>query len=221
MNRNFSSIKNYSFMLALMSLLHKLDKFVAVFNSEEQVSSWLAGGRSVVTKTSFFEKSPSLADVTNHVDLIATCLYNEEVHISKAQTRSLTTGLIEYAVNEVYTFRGSQVYKAFEKVAKRAGPAKTFILIEALLVKQSELVDRPVLKEVSEVSVKAQNAELQSRMVNCAKILVEELFKADSELTLTYNQFTLVLQVFCHPLSSPNMKSLGSSFGFLERTFKL
>lgn len=60
-----------------------------------------------MTKTSFFDKSPSLADVTNHVDLIATVLYNEDVPLSKAQIRVLTNALIEYATNEAYTFRGN------------------------------------------------------------------------------------------------------------------
>jgi hypothetical protein len=137
-------------MLALMSLLLKLNRFVSVFNSESQVSGWLAGGQSVVTKTSFFDKSPSLADVTNHVDLIATVLYNEDIPLSKAQIRVLTNVLIEYATNEAYTFRGNNVYRAYEKVAKRAGPVKIGTMIEALFSKQNEIVDRPEKKQVNE-----------------------------------------------------------------------
>ena len=130
-------------MLALLSLLLKLNRFVSVFNSESQVSSWLTGGTSVVTRNSLFDKLPNLADVTNHVDLIATLLYNEEIPLFKAQTRILITGLIEYATNEAYTFRGNKVYKAFEKVAKRAGPLKIATMIESLFSKQNEIVDRP------------------------------------------------------------------------------
>lgn len=64
LQQNFSSAVNYSFMLSLLGLLNKLGKMISVFNGEQKVSSWLADGQSVVTRASFFDKNPSLADVS-------------------------------------------------------------------------------------------------------------------------------------------------------------
>ena len=68
----------------MMALLNKLEKFVALFNSEEQVSGWLANGLSVVGKAAFFAKLPDLADVSNHLSLITAVLHNPEAPLTKA-----------------------------------------------------------------------------------------------------------------------------------------
>ena len=62
--QNFTSAINYSFMLSLLGLLNKMGKLISIFNSEQKVSAWLADGQSVVTRISFFDKKPSLADVS-------------------------------------------------------------------------------------------------------------------------------------------------------------
>ena len=68
----------------MMALLNKLEKFVPLFNSEEQVSGWLANGLSVVGKAAFFAKLPDRADVSNHLSLITAVLHNAEVPLTKA-----------------------------------------------------------------------------------------------------------------------------------------
>ena len=68
----------------MMVLLDKLEKFVPLFNSEDQVSGWLANGLSVVGKAAFFAKLPDLADVSNHLSVITTVLHNSEIPLTKA-----------------------------------------------------------------------------------------------------------------------------------------
>lgn len=69
-------------------------------------------------------------------------LYNsDQVPLTKVQTTILTNTLLEYATNEVYTFRGEPVYRTFEAIAKRGGE-QGFALLEAIFVKQSEICDK-------------------------------------------------------------------------------
>ena len=88
-------------------------------------------------------------------------------------------------------------------------------LLQALLVKQSEIYDRPVKVVIDQDGRKEQNTELQRRVVNCAKILLEQLVKTNVDIT--YDTFVLVLQVVSHPVASPDKRSLKSSFSFIEK----
>lgn len=147
-----------------MALVNKLGagKFVQMFNSESQVSQWITSGRSIVGNLqAYFSKLPSLADVTNHLSIIKTLLHNSEaVTLPRAQTKTLTSALLEYATNQVYTFRSDSVYRTFEAIAKRDTEAG-FKLLEALFVKQSEIADRkPAKPVIDEEGAKSQNTEL-------------------------------------------------------------
>ena len=130
-----------------MALLNKLgtDKFVALYNSDAQISKWLSTERNINNHlAAYFAKMPSFADVKNHLSLITTVLHNSEaVSSTKAQTKTLTNTLLEYAINEAYTFRGEPVYRVFEAIAKRGDAG--FELLEALLVKQSEIIDKSLI----------------------------------------------------------------------------
>ena len=96
-----------------------VNKFVESFNSDVTVSKWLTLGNSVVGHLpEYFAKNPSNADVKNHLSLITTIMYNSDpVTLTKLQIRVLTNTLLEYATNEVYTYRGEPVYRAFEAAA--------------------------------------------------------------------------------------------------------
>ena len=66
----------------------------------------------------------------------------------------MTNLMLEYLTDEAYTFRSNPVYRAYEKVAKQGGKAATFSLLEALLVRQTDILDRPAMKTVDEVGKK-------------------------------------------------------------------
>ena len=68
----------------MMDILNKMGRFVALFNSEASVSQYVSNGASVIGSGSFFSKLPSLNDVSSHLHLIETLLYNEEVPLSQA-----------------------------------------------------------------------------------------------------------------------------------------
>ena len=149
------------------------------------------------------------------MDLIGTILFNEKVPLQKAQILNMTNALLSYATNEKYTFRGTPVYSAFEKISLRGGADATFSIMKALLVKQCEIFTKPVKAVVDEEGKKHQNSELQKRIVNCIKICVEGLMTSQSDLT--YEQATLILQTASHPVASPNKRSLKGCYKFLEK----
>ena len=217
---NFQSQTNFSQLLGLMGLINKLgsEKFAQVFNSEAQVSQWLSGISPVSNLSNYFSKLQNLADVQNHLGLIRSVLHNsEQVALNKAQTRVLTNALLEFATNEVYTYRAEPVYRTFEAIAQRGAPG--FVLLEALLVKQSEIIDRkPAKPVVDENGKKEQTTELKSRIFNINQIMISALIKGENEFS--YDRFTLVLQAFCHPLTcSGGQRSLKNAFKFLQKAF--
>ena len=216
LQQSFQSISNYSQLLALMNLLDsKLDKFVPIFNSEAQVSSWITSGQSVVSQKSFMTKNPGLADVRNHLGLIGQLLHNDAVPLTKAQTRQLVQNLLEYTTNEVYTFRGNLVYTAVERIASRAGSDTIFSLLEALLVKQTEVYDRPVETKVDEEGTRQLNSQIPRRISNVFKLLLERLVK--SNVDLSYDNFILILQIVSHPLACQEKRQLKRNFSVIEK----
>lgn len=132
MQQNFQSQTNYSFIFALLAMLNKFGKMTAIFNSEAQISTWLAGGTSVASSQHFHGKNPSLDDTNNHCELISMLLHNEEVPLSKSQARILTRSMLNYMTNQVYTYRASAVYRAIQRIANRSGAAGIKTLLVAI-----------------------------------------------------------------------------------------
>ena len=127
--------------------------------------------------------------------------------------------LLEYVTNEVYTYRADSIHDAMKQMARRGGPQAVFALIQSIYVKSSEILDRPVKIQIDQDGKKQQNTELSRRIYNCLQILVEELAKMSEagQIEFNYDNFTLVLQAFSHPLCSPNHRSLKNSFKVLEK----
>lgn len=198
-------------------LNNKLDKFINVFTQESQVASWISSGQSVISQKAFFSKRPVFIDVRNHLDLLSTLLHNDQVALNKQQIRNLTKNLLEYATNEVYTFRGNLLYSVVEKIASRASPDTLYTLIEALIVKQSEIYDRPTKIEIDLDGKREQNSELPLRIFNCLRFLLEQLVKL--KVDLNYDFFTLILQAVSHPVSCYDKRCLKKTFSLIERLF--
>ena len=198
-------------------LNNKLGRFINIFSSEQQISHWLTGGTSVVSGIAFLNKKPSFVDVRNHLDLIGSILHNDQVVLTKQQTRILSRNLLDYATNEVYTFRGNQLYSAVERIAAHANLETLYALFEAFLVKQSEIYDRPIKATIDEDGKKELNSELKRRIFNCLKLLLEQLVKVETDFT--YDKFALILQTISHPVTCCDKRSLKKSFSAIEKLF--
>ena len=123
--------------------------------------------------------------------------------------------LLDYATNEVYTFRGNLFYTAVERIASRASAEVIFTLFEALLVKQSAIYDRPMKIEIDEEGTKELNSQLSRRIFNTLKILLENLIRVQSDLS--YDRFALILQAMSHPVTCKNKRSLKMSYAVIEK----
>lgn len=62
-------------------------------------------------------------------------LYNEEVPLTKDQTRILTRSMLNYMTNQVYTYRASAVHRAVQRMANRSGATGIKTLLVSILNK--------------------------------------------------------------------------------------
>ena len=88
-------------------------------------------------------------------------------------------------------------------------------MLEAILVKQTEISKRPVKLEMDADAVhRATNMDLETRLRNVVLIIVDKLVKKEEEFD--YNLFILTLQNLCIQVTCTSIKVLKTIFAKLE-----
>jgi hypothetical protein len=133
--QNFNSAVNYSVLLASIRLLTEKSSAQATIDISDQVLKWLCTTHGAVNQQSFLKKNPSLNDIQNHLYLIQTYLFHDQIKLTKNQETTLIGRLLEYATSEVYTYRIAPFKQAVDVVASKANQNQIVQLLTALLNK--------------------------------------------------------------------------------------
>ncbi len=177
----------------------------------ENILNYLGSNKGYVNTLGFFQKDPSLLDVTQHLKAIsqfAQIHYGEQaLSVGDAQLRDT---ICEYVFNEQYRLREHLLLDTIEQISAKGRDQFIGNFVKTLFNKLKQVSLRPPTYNREEAPHKGSQT-ISNRIRLALKLSLKH-----KQLELTNDEFIALVKLISHPLVSPTNRALLTQLHQLE-----